>query len=177
MEDPYRGENVRKIMFFRLDAIMYGVLAAWFKRKFPMGWHKNRLVFFTLGMGFQTAVWLLASNLDFNNSFFAKTFFFSLMPLSFVFLLPVCSAWEHEAKDAFGISIRLMALWSYSLYLCNFLLVQVITNIMEMLGITSQLANLSFYFLYLVLSLVMSAIVYTFLEKPVMDIREQLPSR
>lgn len=167
------GEIFRKIILLRLDAIMYGVLAAWFKQKYQSGWHKNRYIFFISGLLLQPIIWSLALSINFDESFFARTFFFTIMSLSFALLIPTCDQWDLQNKNFSITAIRLIALWSYSLYLCNFLLAQILSNITEYLIITSLAGNFGFYVLYIVSSLVLSGIIYTFLEKPAMDLRER----
>jgi len=90
-------------------------------------------------------------------------------------MLPACDSWETRRETFASTSIRLIAVWSYSLYLSNFLLVQVLTNLMEAIGPMSHAANLGFLAFYLVSSLLISALLYTFLEKPAMQLREKLP--
>jgi peptidoglycan/LPS O-acetylase OafA/YrhL len=173
LETPNWGENFRKIMFVRLDAIMYGVLAAWISRKFPLIWEQKRYFFLATGIIIQAMAWYFASTLNFNTSFFAKTFLFSLISLGFAFILPACALWHAPDRTTLTTAVHLLALWSYSLYLCNFLIVQVLTNILEILPEPSRLISLSFYILYLLLSLAMSSVLYTFLEKPATDLRER----
>jgi len=163
----------RKIIMLRLDAVMYGVLAAWLKQKYPMGWHKHRHIFLGLGLLLQILIWWIAININFDEGFFVRTFFFTLLSLSFALLLPACDQWDVQINNLQFNAIRLVALWSYSLYLCNFLIVQVTTNIIEYLNITSISGNLFFYIFYIISSLIASSIIYTFLEKPTMDLRER----
>jgi peptidoglycan/LPS O-acetylase OafA/YrhL len=176
LEIPDWGENFRKVMFVRLDAIMYGVLAAWLSRKFPQVWEQKRYFFLAMGFIIQGIAWYSASGLNFNTSFFAKTFLFSLISLGFAFVLPACALWHAPRGTMLTTAIHLIALWSYSLYLCNFLVAQVLTNILEILPKTSSWINLSFFMLYLFLSVAISCVLYTFLEKPATDLRERFAS-
>jgi peptidoglycan/LPS O-acetylase OafA/YrhL len=176
LETPDWGENFRKVMLVRLDAIMYGVLAAWISRKFPQAWEQKRYFFLAMGFIVQGMAWYFAISLNFDTSFFAKTFLFSLISLGFAFMLPACALWQVSTRTTFTTSVHLLALWSYSLYLCNFLVVQVLTNILEIMPERSQAINLSFYILYLFLSVAISSLLYTFLEKPATDLRERFAS-
>lgn len=169
------SEQFRKVMFVRLDAIMYGVLAAWTKRKFPAAWKRARLPLLGMGLLILFTAWAYAFTQDFSTSLFNKTLLFSFTSLGFALMLPAGDSWELRRETFASLSIRLVALWSYSLYLSNFLLVQVLTNIMEALGPTSRAVNLGFLVFYLSSSLLVSALLYTFLEKPAMQLRERLP--
>lgn len=169
------NEIFRKTTLLRLDAIMYGVIAAWLKQKNIKSWRIYRYHFLAAGIFLQTIILFMTTILNFNPSFFAKTFLFSLVSLSFAFILPAFDLWKNQRNNKLATSIRLISLWSYSLYLCNFLVVQVLTDILEMLGSSSIIINMIFFFLYLVASFTISCIIYTFIEKPAMDIRERLP--
>ncbi len=166
-------ENFRTVMFIRLDAIMYGVLAAWAKRKFPATWKNQRFLFLTAGAAILFASWTFAFGQSFDTSFFAKTFLFSFTSLGFAFMLPVCDQWHNVTENPLTTAIRLIALWSYSLYLCNFLVIQVLTNIMETIGRASYLVNTAFLISFFVISLAISSVLYTFLEKPAMNLRNR----
>jgi len=166
------GEFFRKVMFIRLDAIMYGVLAAWVKARFPKGWSKWRFVFFIIGCLILYTSWSFAASQGFVRSFFAKTFLFSLISLGFACILPVCDCWEISKENLLTRSFRLVALWSYSLYLCNLLVVQVFLFIQGRLGQTPLLLDIGFFILFYVFSVAISAIIYTYFEKPVTDLRE-----
>src|SRR5262249_1440866 len=112
-------DTFRKVMFIRLDAIMYGVIAAWMKKQFPESWAKLRFLLFSAGIVVLFLSWSFAANQGLNASFFAKTFLFSLISLSFACMLPVCDQWNTAKENLLTHILRLIALWSYSLYLCN----------------------------------------------------------
>ena len=169
------SEQFRKVMFVRLDAIMYGVLAAWAKRKYSAFWERARFPLLGAGILLLFAVWGHAFTQDFTTSIFNRTLLFSFTSLGFALMLPACDGWETRRETFASAAIRLIAVWSYSLYLSNFLLVQVLTNLMEAIGPMPRAANFGFLAFYLVSSLLVSALLYTFLERPAMQLRERLP--
>ena len=166
-------DNFRKVMFIRLDAIMYGVLAAWVKRNFPSVWKNQSIPFLIAGIIILFANWNFTFGQDLNASFFAKTFYFSFTSLGFALILPMCDQWDNAVENRSTTIIRLIALWSYSLYLCNFLVVQVLSNIQDVIGRESNLINATVLISYFVISLAISSILYAYLEKPAMSLRER----
>jgi|CXWL01.1.fsa_nt_gi peptidoglycan/LPS O-acetylase OafA/YrhL len=167
------NENFRTVMFVRLDAIMYGVLAAWVKRNFPAIWKDRRFLFLITGAVILYTNWTITFSQNLNISFFAKTFYFSFTSLGIACILPVCDQWNNVVETPLTKAVRLIALWSYSLYLCNFLVVQALSNIMDIVGRSSYLVNTAFFAAFFAINLLISSVLYTFLEKPVMNIRER----
>jgi len=165
-------ENYRKVMFVRLDAIMYGVLAAWVRKTYLSAWRTTR--FFALGIGALVVVssWLLASRQGLE-SFFAKTFLFSLLSLGLACVLPACDQWQITRESFVTRAFRLIALWSYSLYLCNLLIVQSLMYIQVRIGSTSPLLGFAFVLVFYGASLLVASGIYAYFEKPVMDLRER----
>jgi len=151
------------------------VLAAWIKRKYSAFWKRARFPLLGAGILLLFAVWGYAFTQDFTTSIFNRTLLFSFTSLGFALMLPACDGWEVHRETFASTSVRLIAVWSYSLYLSNFLLVQVLTNLMEAIGPVPLAANLGFLTFYLVSSLLISALLYTFLERPAMQLRERLP--
>lgn len=166
-------ESFRKVMFIRLDAIMYGVLAAWAKRRFPQGWIKLRFPLLAAGFLIIISSWAIATKQGFDSSFFAKTFLFSLVSLGFACMLPVCDQWQVSKENLLTRSFRLVALWSYSLYLCNLLVIGVFLFIQKRIHNPPALLDIAFFVLFYVVCMVISSIVYTYFEKPIMDLREK----
>lgn len=167
------SENFRSVMFVRLDAIMYGVLAAWAKRKFPAIWKNQKFLFLTAGAVILFATLNITSEQDLNASFFAKTFFFSFISLGFALTLPACDQWDNLIENPLTAAIRLIALWSYSLYLSNFLVVQVLSNVSDFIGKSSSIVNVALFISFFAISLAVSSVIYTFLEKPATSLRDR----
>jgi peptidoglycan/LPS O-acetylase OafA/YrhL len=164
-------ENFRKIMFIRLDAIMYGVVAAWIKKTFPQLWGKQKFLFFVISLLTIYLSWSYVFSENINADFFAKTFLFSTTSIGLAFLLPTFDQWKNPSKDFFSNTFRLIALWSYSLYLCNLLVIQVIQFINEYFKVTSFALQTLFFFLFFAISLITASVIYTYFEKPLTDLR------
>ena len=166
-------ENFRKVMFIRLDAIMYGVLAAWIKKRFLANWIKFRIPFLVIGSLILFFTWLFALQQTFNTSFFAKTFLFSLISIGVACTLPVCDQWTISKENVLTRLIRSIALWSYSMYLSNLLIVRVFIYIRPKIPPHPFLVDVIFFILFYVICAAISAVIYTYFEKPTTALREK----
>lgn len=174
---PDWDANYRTIMLVRLDAIMYGVLAAWIKKSFPQIWRKQNFLLFVVGVITLYIGWSYTIGENLNTDFYPKTFLFSVTSLSFSFLLPIFDQWNNVKENFFTNAFRLIALWSYSLYLCNLLVLQTIKFIGETLGMTNFAFQTFSLFMFFIINLLASSIAYTYFEKPLTDLRDHFSKR
>lgn len=166
-------EYFRKVMWLRLDAIMYGVLAAWLKKRSPRAWVDGRGLLAVAGGLIVVASWSLFVGHQIHSDFFIKTFLFSVTSLGFACLLPVCDQWQNGRESLLTRAVRLIALWSYSLYLCNLLVAQVFMFINERLPDMSFALGIVFFVSFFAINFGISGAVYTFFEKPFLDLRNR----
>lgn len=166
-------EFFRKVMFVRLDAIMYGVLAAWAKQHFPSAWSRLRIPLLLFGGLVLYFGWSFATSQGLNVSFFAKTFLFSLISIGFACMLPAFDQWTIAKENGLTRLIRLIALWSYSLYLSNLLVIQVFQFVQQKIGKASIPLDIALFVLFYLICLLVSSLVYTYFEKPLTDLREK----
>lgn len=182
----YRG-----IVITRLDAISYGVLAAYAKHYFPARWTsrplRNRLfvigLLLTALMAFSASVLVLQfyyeSGLSPAYTFFKRTFYFPFIGLSMALLVPYMDGWRSAtglwARFGIGRAITHISLISYSMYLLN--LTPIMLNIVERIPTTSWTVGWLKVGLFWILVLVLSTLLYRFFEKPVTEVREQLSAK
>jgi len=171
--DPNWHRGIRTIVVYRLDALMYGVLLAlYLNRRKPLG-SKTKKGLCVAGMALliTSAVVFFLVNRDEN--FFARTALFSVTSLGFTFLMP--AAMDLPVPRAMFIESfwRRIALWSYSLYLSNLLIYNVIQAFwLETAGKTLFNAILA-TFVFIVASILISAAVYRHYELPMMGLRDR----
>ena len=166
-------EDFRKIVWLRLDAIMYGVIAAWVKREFNLFWQKARVVLMLVGFCLLLAMTFYMNRYTLYGNFFAETFLFSIMSFSCALLLPLFDQWTISNENAVTQGIHSLALWSYSLYLVNLLVVAIINHLT---GGPEALTSYSIVFSwsgYFIASILISALNYRCFEKPFMDLRDK----
>lgn len=174
MEDPYWGSGVRLRLITRLDAPLYGVLAAWLAHAHADLWYRFRQHSLLIGLLTLLAVFLLyMEGTRTGESFFMKTLFFTVTSLSFALMLPALSNWK-SAGGRFARGVTLLSLWSYSLYLCHDVVRRAVYVLLNKLGLFEPHHFLMFGALFLFVSIGLSSMVYRYFEKPVMDLRDRL---
>lgn len=182
-ELEYRG-----IVLTRLDAIAYGVLAAYIKQYFPAFWTnqqtRRRLLIagllLTATVAFSASIFVLGyyyeAGLSSAYTFFKRTFYFPCIGLSMMLIMPYMDGWKKPsgvwARAGIARIITHISLISYSMYLLN--LTPIMLNMVERIPTTSVESGWLKIGLFWVLVLVASTVLYAFFEKPVTDLREKL---
>ncbi|GAB4051345.1 acyltransferase family protein [Spirosoma litoris] len=182
----YRG-----IVITRLDAISYGVLAAYARHYFPARWTNESLrrrllvigLIMTVIASFSASIVIIGYYGELGlfpaYTFFKRTFYFPLIGLSMTLLMPYMDGWRTATGvwARFGIAraITHISLISYSMYLLN--LTPIMLNIIERIPTTSYTTGWLKVGLFWVLVLVSSTLLYKFFEKPVTELRDRLSSK
>jgi len=157
----------RKTVLTRLDAIMYGVLMA-----FINIYHNN---FFKRYASLMLIVGLLLliilSQMNYHpNSFYLKTFYFSLQSFSVMLLLPKATQILSLGNIWIDKFIVFISNISYSMYLVNLLIAQII---MKQVDVTIYKTNFFVYMMYWILSISISYLIFKYFEYPITQLRER----
>ena len=104
-----------------------------------------------------------------DDSFFARIFLNPLTSISIALLLPYCKEYRINSKLA-SCCIVYISLYSYSLYLCNLLVSQIIVKYL-------QVNSLLQFLLFFLMSFVVSYFTYTYFEMPITKLREKFTRR
>lgn len=164
--------GVRKVVILRFDALMIGVLLAWVSVRHLL-WIKMPglvpgllLIFF-----FCVLYFAFSDDASLNSSFFAKTFYFSLVPLGCAGVLLAGIEWglPKWLRRMSGFMARI----SYSVYLVN---LPVLLTLTYLLGCCSDSVGkaLMMWLLFLVLTLMISHVVFKFYEQRFNVLRDRL---
>jgi peptidoglycan/LPS O-acetylase OafA/YrhL len=171
--NPDWDAGVRKVTFVRLDAIAYGVLAIVAVRRYAPS-RVTASVLALLGLiGSAIAVWICLE-WPRDTSFFARTFLFNLVPLSFAAFLPLAAQWKRSGLPRLAeVSVTKLALWSYALYVSHLGLLRLLLEVFGWKGTTpgecaAQVAA------YVVLAIALAAFVYRFYERPWLRLRDRI---
>lgn len=156
----------RKLVVCRLDAIGYGVLAAYFKFYYQQIWEKFRIHFFIIGMVICIFILYMPKNID---SFFMKTVYFCLISIGMALLLPFADGVK-KFRTRIGKVLTHISLVSYSMYLINLALVAQVIKLH--FPATSFGDGLMKYAVFWTIVIVVSTLLYKFFEKPLMDLRD-----
>ena len=167
--------NLKSVLIYRIDAILIGVLAAWFSFNFGVIWKKSKGVFAILGFGilFFLMFGLIPMNLTIEqNPFFWNVLYLSITSLAFAFLLPFFSEWK-SFINPFSYPIELISKISYSIYLLHY---SIILQLLKVFMDTTQMSTTERHFftlIYLTITFLLSYILYRFYEKPMMNLRDK----
>lgn len=160
---------VRKIVVLRLDTIGFGVLMAWCMHVLPDLFRKRAPEFFVLGMiGLATATLLR----DPSSLVYMGTWYFTFSAISMALMLPLLSHWEKTGR--WSIPITWLSRISYALYLVHMPVRQLYQDLV--IGASLE-ATILLYVGYWVLCIALSALVYTYWERPFMALRDGLSRR
>ena len=184
---PLYGDDqdfgIRKIVLFRLDAVMYGVLFAYFNifHGATLARFKNLLLAFSItGVTF---VYYLLSNpaIAISTSsvsairFVSDAFLYLLIPLSFSFSLPFANNIKRIGNRYISAVIRHISKISYSMYLTHYSLV-FIPFFYVMKPVKPIVAGLM-YVLYWVIVITLSSVLYRYFEHPMMRLRDRFSNK
>jgi peptidoglycan/LPS O-acetylase OafA/YrhL len=170
--DKSFGEQIIKVVIYRMDAIMYGVLGAWLSIYYTSKFYEFKRPLLITGL-----IVLIGSN-TFFSPFFHTRIQYTLAPIAVLFLLPALSALK-EGKGRFFKVITFISIISYSIYLTNHMIV--LRGIMPFLirwlhldleGNTMH--NVTAYILFWAITIVAAYVLYRLIEKPFMDLRGRL---
>lgn len=168
---PEWESGVRKVILLRLDSIMYGVVLAYIKYYYAEILKRNKKVFLVVGIIVTGLMiyqfYFLAANLD---NFYLKTFYFSLVSLSLVCLIPFFDQLESSNSKVGGF-LTFVSKTSYSIYLLHNSILLVI--VMHAIKAKSLSEAILVFLIYWVLVFVLAALNYKLFEYPVTQLREK----
>jgi peptidoglycan/LPS O-acetylase OafA/YrhL len=157
-------ENMRKVVALRLDAIAYGVIAAWLCYRKPDAIRAFAVPFALAGTALIAANWYLHSNQIY---FYPETpLMFSLPAFSFSLLLPLASQIKSGPRFIAG-AIRWLSTRAYGLYIVHFSVLQLIV-----IDVQHRLVSRDRAVFYAVgMSFLISDLLFRFFEAPIMRMR------
>ncbi|MDB4752293.1 acyltransferase [Winogradskyella sp.] len=171
----YWNVNLKAVTIYRIDAVYYGVLAAWVSILIPKIWKKYRYFLFLLGLFILASLnFVIPSQKIFieNHSFFWDVLYLPINSLVFVMCLPLLSS-INSAPKLLLIPITYISIISYSMYLLHY---SVVMQLLQYYFTTEGLVGIQLYaylFVYLMLTFISSYLLYRFFEKPFMDLRDK----
>ncbi|MCP4440698.1 MAG: acyltransferase [Aureispira sp.] len=155
--------GLRQIVIYRLDAPIWGVLAAWVYHFHP-NWWKN----YAKGL-FIGGCLLLSTGIVswYSSNSLAQAFIFPFIDLGFVLWLPWAAQWR-APQNWLGKAIHHTSLISYSLYLIH---MQIIFRLV--LRLTNWLNWWQIWIVYFILSFLIASIIYKYIEQPILHWRDR----
>jgi peptidoglycan/LPS O-acetylase OafA/YrhL len=168
--------GLRKVVFLRFDTLMFGVLLAWVYHRHSPWLKKPGLATGMTGVFVACLIYYgLATDAEFNESFFAKTFYLSLVPIGCAGFLLI--GIERRLPGWLASVSGFLARISYSVYLVN---LPVMLTLIHLFGCcnTTLIGALGMWLVFMVLTLAISHGVYEFYEKRFNALRDRyFPAR
>lgn len=170
----YWNRELKAVMIYRLDAIFYGMLGAYLSKYFKDLWSSTRWVFFFLGLmgmllisfGIPVFGWFINSH-----PLVWNVIYLPFCSLSIALFLPVLSHWQ-TAPRLVRATITRISLISYSMYLLHY---SVVLQLLKYHLPTEQLSLIDkgvYVMVYILLTFVMSYLLYRIYERPMMNLRD-----
>lgn len=168
--------GLKAVVMYRLDAIFLGVLFSWISLNFNVFWKKYKislavlgLILFGLlfvGVGFFQITIELFPN-------FWNIFYLPLTSLMCALFLPFLSEWKSLRFTFIQRPIVFISVISYSIYLLHYSVVLQLLIFYFPVDELSQLHLHLYTFSYVAITAFLSALLYKFYEKPMMDLRDK----
>lgn len=171
--DPTWDEGVRKIVVFRLDALMVGVFAGWaapYKTKIPRPWTSLivLLAVAILGLTIGSFFWLQHF---LNESIYARVWLFPLTSVGFG--LAILAGLNLAVFSTFlNWCVGYCARLSYALYLAHMPVFHSIDHFWGMAPPSDTLGAISRWCLFVMGSMVVAAFVEAWYERPILKFRD-----
>lgn len=165
--------EIRKVVVYRLDALMYGVLGAYIQAVFPHGWlrYRTQLLVLTVLVAIFTVI-----NPNGWREFYPPVFF-NIESLLALGALPFLSNWKTTGRTAFDASLIFVSIISYSMYLLNLSVVQfhaipILQGLLRRAGIDISNIWVLNYSLFWLFTIAGSYLLYRFFEHPMTKLRD-----
>jgi peptidoglycan/LPS O-acetylase OafA/YrhL len=171
----YWNIHLKAVVWYRIDAIYYGVLAAYVSIVYKKMWEKNAGLLALLGMllflclqGFMSVHQLTSDK----SPWLWNVFYLPIMSVIYALFLPVLSKWKQRPKFL-GKTITVISLISYAVYLLHYgIILQLMRWIWPVETLTFSM-RLGYALVYLIMVFVISYAWYHLFEKPMMDLRDK----
>ena len=167
--------HILRQVITRLDAIMFGVLAAYVSHYHPKIWNKGNWMLFIGGFA---VLYALKYYNDSNMSEYSVVYLPVIKSIIVVGMLPFLSRWKTAKITSISKVITFISLISYSMYLTNR---TIVIDILIKFGLHNNLLNkhqITYawqidYFFYWAFTIVLSYFLYISIETPFMQLRNR----
>lgn len=173
IQDFSWSKSLRKVVVYRIDSIYYGFIGAFFAFYYSSTWVRYKYISFIIGVllfiGTHLLILFNQLNPDSFSTFF-NVYYLSLLSISILLTFPMFSNWQ--SSQFLSKTITNISLWSYSIYLINYSIVLLsIQHFTKNLELT-YVGKFGLLFLYLVITFVLSYLLFTFFEYPILKFRD-----
>jgi peptidoglycan/LPS O-acetylase OafA/YrhL len=169
---------IQHTVVFRLDGLMYGIVAAYVQRYHGTFWNKMRYP--GLWLASVLLIFMFVSNHFFiESAMYLVVFYYCFQSLMTLAVLPYFSSLREIRNKKVATIIVFISTISYAMYLVNLSVVQwrlvpafmSVSNLNELTGEYSVIVRFA---LFWILTIVGSYLLYRYFEKPMMDLRDKV---
>ena len=171
----YWNVNLKATTIYRLDAIYYGVFAAFISLVKPKSWSKFSGLWFVIGaIIFLSLNLLIISQQIFIETypFFWNVLYLPINSIAITFCLPLL--YNIKTGPRFLLKpITHISVISYSMYLLHYsIILQLLKYFIPSDGLSNFYKSI-YISIYIIITIVCSSIFYHFFEKPMTDLRDK----
>ena len=167
--------ELKAVVVYRIDAIYYGVLAAYLAYKFPTRWKNLQKEIFVGGLLLFALFHLLIAKFNLSSEtqpLIFNVFYFPICSVLIASSLPFLSQWK-KAPNHWRNPVTFISVISYSMYLLHYSIVLQLMRYELNIDPESIWFKWMFSIGYLLITILLSYGLYTFYEKPLMDLRDK----
>jgi peptidoglycan/LPS O-acetylase OafA/YrhL len=166
--------NLKSIVIYRFDTILYGVLLAWLHLFYTHFLDKYRVYFLILAAHLFVLQFVILNVLGvdiISCPVYFLVFYFTLSSMIFFLTLPYFIFWKNS-QSIFFTSVTFISKTSYAVYLIHYSIVVVIFKYI-LNQLSYKLASSLILLIYFGITFSLSYILYRFYEKPIMNLRDK----
>jgi peptidoglycan/LPS O-acetylase OafA/YrhL len=162
----------RKIVLFRLDTLMYGVLAAFVRFYYRHWWDANRQRLF---YGFLTLMGLTLLGYPYflHNSFWLKSFYITQVAIIVALLVPKLEGMRTGSGWWFYTATYLSKV-SFCIYLLN--RTPILKSMMQLWPPHGLIMSVIEYIAYVTILILAATLMHKYIEKPILALRPKMPA-
>lgn len=163
-----------RIVLFRIDSIMYGVIGAFISFYYKNFWFNFRKISFVLGIIIILTIKVISLHYSNLERWFYVNYFYPILCIGILCILPLLSNYRIAKHSIFTKFITVISLISYSLYLIHNSLIRklLIENIFkDFFSDNSLLIMILKNSIYWFSSILLSIIIFKYYERPLMKLR------
>lgn len=171
----YWNINLKAVVFYRIDAIYYGVLAAYISLTRPNLWKSKPEVILILGFLLFIVLHFLigAKQLTVEKyPFLWNVIYLPFCSICIAFSLPYLSGLRTKSSYIVR-SVTFISVISYGMYLLHYSIILQLMRYFKPIEILTFNEKLIFVLIYLTLTIWLAYLLYRLYEKPMMDIRDK----
>ncbi|MEO8235141.1 MAG: acyltransferase [Flavobacterium sp.] len=166
--------NLKSIVIYRFDTILYGVLLAWLHQFYTHFLNTYKIYFLILAMNLFVLQFVILNVLGvdiMSSPMYFHVFYFTLSSVIFFLALPYFIFWKNS-QSVFFASVTFISKTSYAVYLIHYSIVAVIFKYI-LSKFSFQFPSILILFIYFGITFLLSYILYRFYEKPIMNLRDK----